>query len=133
MEPGLKGELLAFIKDNFASDWYYRAKKVAELGEKEQIYVAKDGNKIVGYSMFSGSERDNWFAAGERCGPFGVSQDYRDRGIGSALLFKTLAAMKGRGIKTPYFLWTDEKAARLYSKFGFKEKRRFSVMMRRLS
>ncbi len=125
-------QLLDFISENFASDWYFRAENVLEKGEAEQVYIALEGGKILGYSMFSGSEGSQWFAPGERFGPFGVADEFRGRGIGSALLAKTLEAMKGRGIKTAYFLWTDEKAARLYRRFGFREKRRFTIMKREL-
>lgn len=128
MNEGIAPKVLEFIKKNFDSDWYHRAKIVMEKGEKEQIYVAHNNEKILGYSMFSGSLGRNWHSAGERFGPFGVSEESRGMGIGSALLSKTLASMKGRAIKTAYFLWTDEKAARLYSRFGFRMKRRFSIM-----
>lgn len=123
-----KSELLDFIKDNFASDWYYRASNVAEEGEKEQIAIARLNGKIIGYSMFSGAEGKYWYYPGERFGPFGVAEGCRGLGAGSSLLRHTLNMMKGRNIKTAYFLWTDEKAAKLYRRFGFQEKRRYSIM-----
>lgn len=127
-ENSYMGELLDFIRSNFNSDWYYRAENVAANGENEQICLAISKGRIVGYSMFSGPEGKHWTLAGERFGPFGVREDLRGKGIGQALLGKTLHAMKARGIKSAYFLWTDEKASHLYSRFGFQIKREFDIM-----
>lgn len=128
INESLKPKLLDFISRNFSSDWFHRAKVVGEKGDGEQICIAHRKGDILGYSMFSGSEGKHWYAPGERFGPFGVSEESRGMGVGTVLLSRTLASMKGRAIKTAFFLWTDEKAARLYSRFGFREKRRFSIM-----
>lgn len=127
-----RDDLYEFLRKNFGPDWIHRAMKVHENGEREQIYMAKHLGKVVGFSMFSGSEGDHWYTPGERFGPFGVQENMRGRGIGASLLNRTMLAMKGRGIRTAYFLWTDEKAKRLYSRFGFQVERRFTIMEKKL-
>lgn len=125
--------LFDFLGNNFGGDWLHRAKSVCENGEMEQVHIAKLNGEIVGFSMFSGSEGKHWYLPGERFGPFGVLESMRGKGIGASLLNRTLMTMKGRGIRTAYFLWTDEKAKRLYSRFGFTEERRFTIMEREIN
>ena len=124
----LKEPLLRFVKGNFNPDWFHRVSVVSEFGEREQVAVASYRSEIVGFSMFSGSEGPHWYSPGERFGPFGVSEAHRSNGIGTMLLKQTLNMMKGRGIQSAYFKWTDEKAGRLYSRFGFRETRRYSIL-----
>lgn len=122
------GPLLEMIKKNFPADYYHRAKVVAERGEHHQIKVAREAGEVIGYSMFFGTEGRRWFMPGEHFGPFGVDGSHRNRGIGAALLAETLREMKARGLHRAYFLWTGEKASRLYARFGFRVTRRFSVL-----
>ena len=124
----IEGQLLSFMKLNFNADWYYRVKSVIENGDPEQVSVAFFDGEIAGFSMFSGPEGDTWYYPGERFGPFGVREEIRGKGIGTLLLKQTLNLMKGRGIQSAFFRWTDEKASHLYERFGFRETRRYSIM-----
>jgi ribosomal protein S18 acetylase RimI-like enzyme len=121
-------EFLNFVKQNFPYDCYLRVSGVVEKGDIEQISVAKVQNNIVGYSMYASGEGKFEFAPGERFGCFEVLEGYRSLGIGSGLLVKTLINMKGNGIRHAYFLWTSERAAHLYQKYGFKVTRKFKIM-----
>ncbi len=124
----MRKPLLDFMKANFNADWYYRVLSVTEKGDREQVSIAFFNEKIVGFSMFSGAEGDMWYYPGERFGPFGVAKEFRGKGIGTLLLKQTLNMMKGRGIHSAFFKWTDDKAAKLYKRFGFRETRRYSIM-----
>lgn len=123
-----KGDLLKFISSNFSPDWYYRAKVVVGYGTPEQIVVARDGDKIIGYGMYSSGEGVTWYNPGERFGPFGVQNDYRSKGIGSRIIKMLINSMKENGIKCAYFLWTDEKASHIYLRHGFTVSRKFEIM-----
>ncbi len=119
--------LLRMLKRNFSSDYSYRAKCVAEKGERYQIKIAVEGDTILGYSMFFGPEGRRWYMPGEHFGPFGVDERHRSRGIGAFLLLQTLQEMRIRGMHRAFFLWTSERASHLYERFGFEVTRRFTV------
>ena len=82
------------------------------------MHLAVDGEAIVGYAQ----------SRAERFGPFGVNEAYRGRGIGALLLSQTLLAMRTRGYHCAWFMWTSDRAAKLYRQHGFEEVRRFSLM-----
>ncbi len=88
----------------------------------EQITIVTHGERIVGYCQFEGSH----------FGPFGVSDDYQGRGIGTVLLARTLDRMRTLGYHDAWVMWTDDAAAKVYSKFGFKETRRFAILKKEL-
>ena len=133
LRQGEETDFLSFVEKNFNSDCYYRAKGVAERGIKDQVVIARIGKRIVGYGMFSAGRGDMWYSPGERFGPFGVEDKERSKGIGALILAQLLNNMKGLGLKHAYFLWTSERATHLYTRFGFKVTRRFTIMRKDLS
>lgn len=82
------------------------------------FHVAKRGDQVIGFAQ---SRR-------ERFGPFGVSESCRGQGVGAVLLSRTLCAMRARGFHAAWFLWTGERAAKLYHEHGFDEVRRFAMI-----
>ncbi|MBM3499734.1 MAG: GNAT family N-acetyltransferase [Armatimonadetes bacterium] len=138
--------LLAFLRDHAPPDWLRDARELLiditrGLAVEEQFTLALRGaaispvsaegpppagrrchaSEVVGYCQFRG----------EHFGPFGVREDLRGRGIGTVLLARCLQTMKARGLHNAWVLWTgDEAAERVYSRFGFRETRRFSVLRR---
>ncbi|MBX8632061.1 MAG: GNAT family N-acetyltransferase [Thermoplasmata archaeon] len=126
-------KLLSMLRRNFSADYSYRARVACEKGEEYQIKVAREGRKIIGFSMFFGAEGRRWYMPGEHFGPFGVDEVYRSRGIGAVLLRETLLEMRARNIHRAYFLWTSEQASRLYTRFGFRTTRKFTVFEKQLS
>jgi GNAT superfamily N-acetyltransferase len=86
------------------------------------MHVATERDEIVGFAQ----------SRGERFGPFGVSEACRGRGVGAVLLSTTLTAMRAQGFHCAWFLWTTDRAARLYEKHGFAEVRRFAIMSREI-
>lgn len=124
---------LSFLERNFPADWYRHALELLQSGcEKGQILVAVKGGEVVGYCQYWHSEDYHWHKPGAHFGPFGVREDMRGMGIGTVLLAKCLWEMRARGIHNAFVLWTDEAAARLYSRFGFKVTRKYYVMRREL-
>jgi GNAT superfamily N-acetyltransferase len=88
----------------------------------DQITIAIHKEEVVGYCQFEGSH----------FGPFGVSEKYQGKGIGTILLGETLKKMRMYGHHDAWVLWTDDLAAKVYSKFGFKETRRFVTLKKEL-
>ena len=124
---------LSFLERYFPADWYRHALELLQSGcEKGQILIAVKGSEVVGYCQYWHSEDYHWHRPGAHFGPFGVREDMRGRGIGTVLLAKCLWEMRARGIHNAFVLWTDQAAARLYSRFGFKVTRRYYILRREL-
>jgi mycothiol synthase len=62
-----------------------------------------------------------------------VSDAYQGRGIGTVLLARTLERMRMQGYHNAWVMWTDDIAAKVYSKYEFTETRRFSILRKPLS
>jgi len=120
-------DLMPFLVEHFGWDWFRHAQSylLEYFGDSPHricFLVAREKGEVVGFCQ----QRN------ERYGPFGVRPDCRNRGIGRMLLFKCLEAMAAKQVFYAYFLWTDEKAARLYALAGFKRRREFAVMRKTL-
>lgn len=132
VRPYTRGDLFAFMRfleNNMPADWVRVSRGnlrdlARGLFNPDQIFVAvrdrsgSNHGEVVGYCQFEGAH----------FGPFGVADEYQGKGIGTVLLGRTLERMRARGLHNAYVLWTDDTAAKVYSKFGFKETRRFAVM-----
>jgi GNAT superfamily N-acetyltransferase len=122
LSPAWLPEFLHFLAEAMPPDWLRHARELL-LGTTDgrttwdQVTIALAGERILGYSQF----------VGHRFGPFGVREELRGQGLGSALLGFTLERMRRRGCHCAWFLWTGEDAARLYRRFGFRESRRFTL------
>jgi GNAT superfamily N-acetyltransferase len=121
--------LLAYLREHASPDWLRDARELLTditrgLATEAQFTVAVRGDRqIVGYCQFRG----------EHFGPFGVREDLQGRGIGTVLLAQCLQTMRRQGLHNAWVLWTsDEAAARVYGKLGFRETRRFAVLRREL-
>ncbi len=126
--PELILPLLDFLKAEFAGDWqrFLRdAMTRITTGEYHptNVWVAHVNYKVLGFAMYG---------ADCRFGPFGVAKSERGRGLGVVLLLRVLFSMKARGLHNAWFLWTSDKAARVYDAGGFTETRRFAYMKKAL-
>ncbi|MFB3894860.1 MAG: GNAT family N-acetyltransferase [bacterium] len=116
MRKDMPGNWIRIARDNLALLTYGRFKE-------EQIIIAIKGeDEIIGYCQYEE----------EHFGPFGVSDRFQGKGIGQVLLARTIEQMRNRGHHNAWFLWTDDKAAIVYSKVGFKESRRYAVLKKEL-
>jgi GNAT superfamily N-acetyltransferase len=113
----------AFLRQEVPWDWEYLAlRNLARLHEgtfsAAQIHLAIHEGQVVGYCQYEGAH----------FGPFGVARGYQGRGIGTVLLARALYAMAQQGLHNAWVLWTGERAAALYARFGFQVSRRFAVL-----
>lgn len=118
----------AFLRAQVPWDWEYLAlRDLARIQEgtfaAEQLHLAVCGEEAIGYCQYEG----------EHFGPFGVAEGFQNRGIGTVLLARALRSMAGQGAHDAWVLWTGDRAARLYARFGFQESRRFAVLHKALA
>jgi len=109
-------ELLEFARCNFGAGWK-RNCLMAMQENKAQDYillVLNQENKIIGFSTraIDGNPL--------RFGPIGVSNDYRNKGLGSILLLEAMYNMKKRGIYHMFFVSTEKNGRRFYERHGIK-------------
>ncbi len=137
VRPYTRGDLLSFLKfmeAEMPADWQHVARlnlKDLTRGffQADQVFIAESGglggnmSEVIGYCQFEGTH----------FGPFGVAEKHQGRGIGTVLLARTLERMRAKGLHNAYVLWTDDVAAKVYSKFQFKETRRFAVMRKSIA
>jgi GNAT superfamily N-acetyltransferase len=126
-ETGLTLPLLEFVRREFPGDWVRvvreTAGKIVGGDSPNRLISALDGENVVGFAHYEN----------ERFGPIGVAANQRGRGIGQVLMFATLQAQREAGLRTAWFLWSDDKTAeRIYNVAGFKETRRFALMKKTL-
>ncbi|MEN6520292.1 MAG: GNAT family N-acetyltransferase [Armatimonadota bacterium] len=125
--PGHILPLLEFVRAEFAGDWqrYVRETMSRVSSDRDfpnSLWIAAEKDRVLGFAQHEG----------ERFGPFGVAVKERGRGIGAVLLFRCLYAMRDKGLHNAWFMWTDDKAAKLYQQAGFVESRRYVVMRKAL-
>jgi mycothiol synthase len=126
-EPELTLPLLEFAAREFMGDWVRVVRETAArilAGEPaDRLIAAVENGQVVGFC-----HHDN-----ERFGPIGVAQSQRGRGVGQVLMYEALSAMRQKGFRTAWFLWSDDKTAqRLYDAAGFVEVRRFALLRKEL-
>jgi len=125
-----RDDLLPYLKFQskfMPGDWLELARRnLMELTkgnfEADQIVLAKKNDKIIGFCQYEH----------EHFGPIGVIDEYQSKGVGTVLLANALQQMIKKGIHNAWVLWTSDKAAKIYKKFGFKETRRFAIMRKKL-
>lgn len=105
--------LLALTSKEFGAGWTLNVLNALRKKEaQDTIVLAVKDNDVIGYCMRKIDGRDGRF------GPIGVSDKYRDSGIGGVLLDLQMREMQKRCIYSFYCLWTGGDAARFYTKHG---------------
>lgn len=96
-----------------AFDWWFERTRPFD---KESTIILKDGDAIVGFCVVRPSLKS------ASIGPFGVHPDYQGRGLGKALLSRSLRAMIRKGLRTVELEMDIENtpAHNLYTSFGFE-------------
>lgn len=124
-------DYLQFQRDLMPGPWVEDARHyLLELAHgrfpEDAIWLAVDGERggrIIGFCMH---DREHF-------GPFGVSDEYQGRGIGTVLLSRTLERMRMRGCHSAWVLWTGERALKgVYGRLGFSLTRRFAILKKAL-
>ncbi|MFH0793807.1 MAG: GNAT family N-acetyltransferase, partial [bacterium] len=117
-----------FLKECMPGPWVEDARRnlldaTKGIFDYDACLLALDGGKIIGYCAF---EREHY-------GPYGVSDKYQGKGIGTVLMARTLDLMRQKGYHSAWVLWTGERAAKgVYGRLGFKITRRFAIMKKTL-
>lgn len=123
-------DLIPLARDHFNSDWSRAIRESVGAGMPLDriVLVREPTQRLVGWAMF-GTYED----VIDRFGPFGVLEECRGTGLGKALLYETMAAMRAQGAHSAWFLWTGEQspAGHLYRSARFEISRRFQIMRRR--
>lgn len=87
------GKAFAFIKETFSEGWAYEA-CAAIAHVPSGLFVAYEKtetqSRIVGFAAYDTTARDFF-------GPTGVLPEMRGKGVGKALLLRTLEAMRDEG------------------------------------
>jgi len=127
--PDLVPFIHEFMVEEFPGDWERWVRDAAldihaGRSKTDRVMFAWDNEKnaIVGFVHWNG----------ERFGPVGTAVSERGRGIGAWLTFEALEHMRSAGKQVAWFLWTDDKTAKLYEEAGFQEWRRFAIMAKDL-
>jgi len=113
-----------FLRTEVQWDWEWLAlrnlRRISEgIFSPEQFLLAvSDEDEVVGYCQYEN----------EHFGPFGVAQGFQGRGIGTVLLLRALHSMSQKGMHNAWVLWTGDRVAKLYARFGFKQSRKFAVL-----
>ena len=105
--PGDKTKILTFIREHFAENWANEAEQ-AILQDVPKCFIAVENGEIVGFSCFDSSAKGFF-------GPIGVDESRRGDHIGTALMIRTLNAMREYGYAYAIIGWVDD-AAEFYEK-----------------
>jgi GNAT superfamily N-acetyltransferase len=121
---------MQFQRELMPGPWIEDARRnLLELADgrfhEDAIWLAVDEsqNRIIGFCQHEH----------EHFGPFGVSDAYQGKGIGTVLLARTMYQMRLRGCHSAWVLWTGERALKgVYGRLGFKLTRRFAIMKKEI-
>ncbi len=89
---------------------------------REDVVLACAGHRVVGCCQR---------IEADHVGPFGVAAGFRDRGVGTVMLYRLLDAMRARGYRFAWFGHTG-RAQPYYARAGFSVTRRYALLERRL-
>ncbi len=120
--PALKPAVEAFFAGDFPEWAPFFREKIDRNDPHDDFALALDHGKVVGYCQR---------LEGDHVGPFGVAAAWRNRGIGTVMLYRLLERMRQKGYR---FCWFGEtgRAEAYYARAGFVVTRRYAVMTRAL-
>lgn len=103
-----KSKIEEFAKTS-ANENYSDEVSVALTNVPATCYIATKGKKLVGFACFEVTAK-NFF------GPMAVLEEYRKKGIGKALLLKSLVSMREMGYAYAIIGWPTKSAIPFYEK-----------------
>ena len=116
--PADRPALVAFFAAEFP-DWApFLTDKERRGDDPGDIVIARDGAAVIGFCQR---------LEADHVGPFGISAAYRNRGIGTVMLYRLLDRMRAHGYR---FCWFGEtgRAQPYYERAGFFVTRRYAIM-----
>lgn len=105
--PADKSRILDFVRENFSQNWVNEA-EYSLMQSPPACFIATREDKVLGFACYDASAKGFF-------GPTGLSADERGRGIGRALLMRTLLAMREAGYGYAIIGWVGD-AAPFYEK-----------------
>lgn len=97
------GKVLTFVKTHFDSGWAHEC-EAALHQSPPACFVAVKEHAVVGFACYDATARGMF-------GPLGVDAAERGHGIGAALTYRCMEAMKEAGYAYAVIGWCDEKQA----------------------
>ena len=121
-EPAYAYALGEYFLAEFPEWVEFFRRKLDARHDLDEIVIATDGGRVVGYCQHLDADH---------VGPFGVAAAYRNRGIGSVMLYRLLDRMREKGYR---FAWFGEtgRARPYYERAGFFVTRTYAVLSRDL-
>lgn len=101
-------KVLGFVKSNFDEN-YVDECKAAFSNNPITCYIATQNKEIVGFACYEATAKDFF-------GPMGVCEIDRNRGIGRALLIKSLLSMREMGYGYAIIGYPTKSAVGFYEK-----------------
>ena len=102
-----RSKILRFIGDNFDAAWVDET-TLALSQQPLTCFLAIRNREVVGFACYDATSKGFF-------GPTGVKEDLRGQGIGTALLYRTLEAMREAGYGYAIIGWVTD-AAEFYRK-----------------
>ncbi|HET7770024.1 MAG TPA: GNAT family N-acetyltransferase [Chloroflexota bacterium] len=123
-QPNYTRALAAYFAAEFP-DWIeFFTRKLDAGATLDEIVIALDtrSHQVIGYCQHLDTDH---------VGPFGVARAYRNRGLGSVMLYRLLERMRQKGYR---FAWFGEtgRARPYYERAGFFTTRRYALLERSL-
>lgn len=95
--PADKNRVLAFIREHFSEGWACEAEN-AIMQPPGKCFIAVEDQKVIGFACYDASAKGFF-------GPIGVDESQRGRGLGKALLIRTMEAMREHGYAYAVIGW----------------------------
>jgi len=95
---GDKEAVLAFVRQHFSAGWVAEA-ECALLSHK--CFIATEEGRLLGFACYDSTAKGYF-------GPIGVLEETRGKGVGSALLIRTLECMREDGYGYAIIGWVDD-------------------------
>lgn len=92
-----RDEILEFIKVNFSKGWIHEAERAII---QNTCFIAVENGKVIGFACYDATAKGFF-------GPIGVDLSARGRNVGTALLIRTLTAMREAGYAYGIIGWVD--------------------------
>lgn len=97
------GKVLTFVKTHFDDGWVHEC-EAALYQSPSTCFIAIKEHAVVGFACYDATARGMF-------GPVGVDAAARGQGIGAALTYRCMEAMKEAGYAYSVIGWCDEKEA----------------------
>ena len=120
--------LLELTAAQFGAGWTLDAMRLIRHNDASKtIMLAVKNDKVIGFCMRKIDGNDGRF------GPIGISEKYRDKGLGGVLLEMQMKEMQKQAVYSFYCLWTGGAARRFYERHGLHVYRTYNMYRKDLA